>query len=87
MTYVAPQIDVTAPRASEDQLITQDVADRIAADPRISGQVGVETYRNNVTLTGRVLSPTQVDRAATDARSVPGVNEVNNELRSRVGNF
>ena len=85
--YVAPQIDVTAPRASEDQLITYDVADRIAADPNISGRVGVETYRNDVTLTGRVTSPAQADRAATDARSVPGVREVNNELRSRVGNF
>ena len=87
VTYVGPQVDVTAPRATQDQLITYDVADRIAADPNISGRVGVETYRNDVTLTGRVTSPAQVDRAASDARSVPGVREVNNELRARVGNF
>jgi hypothetical protein len=80
-------IYVTAPRAREDDLITQDVADTIASDPRITGRVGVETYRNNVTLTGRVTSPTQVERAQRDAQSVNGVRDVNNELRSSVGNF
>jgi hypothetical protein len=87
VTYVAPQIDVAAPRGSRDQLITEDVADRIANDPAVSGRVGVETYRSDVTLTGRVTSPAQADRAASDARSVPGVRDVNNELRTRVGNF
>src|SRR4051812_25420766 len=37
------EIIVNAPRQSEDQMITNDVVDRIATDPRISGQVGVET--------------------------------------------
>lgn len=78
------EIIVTAPRLTEDRRITEDVVDRIAADPRISGQVGVETYRNTVTLTGKVRSPQQADRAATDARSVPGVRDVNNEIRSRM---
>jgi hypothetical protein len=84
---VREAIIVNAPRMTQDQAITNDVVDRIASDPRISGQVGVETYRNTVTLTGKVLSPNQADIAASDARSVPGVREVNNELRSRVGNF
>lgn len=78
------EIIVTAPRLTEDQRITDDVVDRIASDPKITGQVGVETYRNTVTLTGKVRSPQQVDQAATDARSVPGVREVNNEIRSRM---
>ena len=84
-TYVEPDIVVTAPRASEDQLITYDVMDRIATDPHIQGRVGVETYRNNVTLTGRVTSPVQVERAERDAKSVDGVRDVNNLLRARVG--
>jgi osmotically-inducible protein OsmY len=40
-----------------------------------------------VTLTGRVTSPAQVERAQRDAQSVNGVRDVNNELRSSVGNF
>ena len=83
--YSEPDIVVTAPRAREDDLITMDVVDRIATDPRISGQVGVDTYRNNVTLTGRVTTPGMVDRAERDAKSVPGVREVENRLRPRVG--
>lgn len=78
------EITITAPRLTEDQRITEDVVDRIASDPKITGQVGVETYRNTVRLTGKVRSPQQVDQAATDARSVPGVREVNNEIRSRM---
>jgi hypothetical protein len=92
VTYADPaplreEIIVNAPRQNEDQMITNDVVDRIASDPRISGQVGVQTYRNTVTLTGKVGTPNQADLAATDARSVPGVHEVNNELRARIGNF
>jgi hypothetical protein len=83
--YGEPDIVVTAPRATEDELITYDVMDRIATDPRIQGRVGVETYRNNVTLTGRVTSPVQVERAERDAKSVDGVRDVNNLLRARVG--
>ena len=83
--YSAPDIVVTAPRADEDTLITMDVADRIATNPGISGQVGVETFRNDVTLTGRVTTPGMVDRAEREAKSVPGVREVENRLRPRVG--
>lgn len=83
--YREPDIVVTAPRATDDELITYDVMDRIATDPRIQGRVGVETYRNNVTLTGRVTSPVQVERAERDAKSVDGVRDVNNLLRARVG--
>lgn len=83
--YTEPDIVVTAPRASDDELITYDVMDRIATDPHLQGRVGVETYRRNVTLTGRVTSPVQVERAERDARSVEGVRDVNNLLRARVG--
>ena len=83
--YSQPDIVVVAPRLSEDQLITRDVVDRIANDPHMSGRVGVETYRNDVTLTGRVTTPGQVDRAERDARSVEGVRDVTNLVRPRVG--
>ena len=80
----AEEIIVTAPRMTEDQAITNDVVDRIASDGRISGRVGVETYNSQVTLTGRVRSPVQAERAGSIARSTPGVRDVNNELRSRM---
>lgn len=78
------EIIVTAPRRTEDQLINDAVVDRIASDPRISGKIGVETSRNEVTLSGQVNNSIQADRAARHARSTPGVREVNNELRSRM---
>ncbi len=46
VNYYAPPIRVYRRRATEDQLITQDVVDELANDPRLSGRIGVETYRN-----------------------------------------
>ena len=82
--YVAPDIVVTAPR-SEDALITNEIVDRIATHPRISGYVGVETFRNDVTLTGRVTTPGQSRLAEREAKSVDGVDDVQNLIRTRVG--
>lgn len=83
--YYEPAIVVTAPR-DEDAAITNDVVDTLALDPRISGDIGVETYRGNVALNGRVTTTSQVELAGTDARSVAGVRDVSNNLRARVGN-
>jgi hypothetical protein len=84
--YVESPVIVEAPRyANEDARITQDVVDAIASDSRISGTIGVETFRNQVELTGRVTTPGQADLAVRDAKSVPGVDEVNSRLRVRVG--
>lgn len=85
VTFVADEIVVTAPRATEDDLIAADVVDRIASDPRVSGTVGVDTWRNDVTLTGRVATRGQADRAERDARGAAGVREVNNLIRPSVG--
>jgi osmotically-inducible protein OsmY len=85
VTYTEPDIVVTAPRPTDDQLITDEVIDRIATNGRISGRVDVETYRRDVTLRGRVTTPGQADRAEREARSVDGVRDVNNLLRTRVG--
>ena len=86
--YSEPAITVEAPRYyNDDQRITADVADAIANDSRIRGDsnIGVQTYRGNVQLTGRVTSPNQRDYAGETARSVDGVDDVTNLIRPRVG--
>ena len=80
-------IEVYARRASDDDLITNDVAATIAADPYIHGRVGVETFKRDVTLTGRVATPGQKMRAEDDTRAVDGVGEIHNHLRSAVGDY
>jgi hypothetical protein len=78
-------IEVYAQRASEDDLMANDVAENIAADPNIRGRIGVEALNRDVTLTGRVATPGQKLRAENDARAVDDVREVRNHLRSAVG--
>jgi|KBSMisStaDraftv2_1062788.scaffolds.fasta_scaffold103617_2 hypothetical protein len=84
VAYVEPPIIVTAPM-TEDQAITNEVIDRIASDPTIHGRVGVDTYMDKVTLSGRVGTPWQAEKAQTHAQNVEGVREVDNQLRSRIG--
>ena len=79
-------IIVTAPRdADPDYLINTDVANTIAADPAIRGHVETQTYRDTVTLGGRVTTPGMVDRVERDALSVDGVRDVENRVRPIVG--
>jgi hypothetical protein len=79
-------IIVTAPRnANDDYLINTDVANTIADDRTIRGHVETQTYRNVVTLGGRVTTPGMVDRVERDARSVDGVVDVENLVRPAVG--
>ena len=79
-------IIVTAPRdASEDYLVNSDVANAIADDPTIRGHVETQTFRNVVTLGGRVVTPGMADRVERDARSVDGVADVENLVRPMVG--
>ena len=86
--YTEPAITVEAPRYyNDDQRITADVVDAIAADGRIRGNIGVSTYRNNVELSGRVTTPGQRDLAGRAAKSVDGVNEVQNLIKPRVGDY
>jgi osmotically-inducible protein OsmY len=83
--YVGPATVVTGNRSPEDRAITAAVIDRIAADPLISGRVGVDTQRSVVTLSGRVATVVQADRAAWHAMRTAGVREVDNQLRSHPG--
>jgi hypothetical protein len=83
--YSLPSTVITAPRPSEDELLRTAVVDRLAADARLSGRIGVETYRHVVSLTGRVTTTGQRDHAEAIARSVDGVWDVQNFIRTRVG--
>jgi hypothetical protein len=83
--YSMPSTVVTAPRPSDDELLRTAVVDRLAADSRLSGRIGVETDRHVVSLTGRVTTTGQKDRAEQIARSVDGVWDVQNFIRTRVG--
>jgi|KBSSwiStaDraftv2_1062776.scaffolds.fasta_scaffold143646_2 hypothetical protein len=86
--YTEPAITVEAPRYyNDDQRINADVVDAIAGDRRIrdGANIGVSTYRGNVQLSGRVTTPNQRDYAGEAANSVPGVDEVTNLIRPRVG--
>jgi len=83
--YSMPSTVVTAPRPSDDELLRTAVVDRLAADARLSGRIGVETYRHVVALTGRVTTPGQKDRAERIVRGVDGVWDVQNFLHTRVG--
>ena len=73
---------VAGTSATEDEAITNDVVASLASDPRLDdGLIGVETFRNEVTLTGRVGALRHVDIAESRAAEVPGVREVHNHLR------
>jgi len=78
-------VTVTAPRPSNDELLRNAVMDRLSGDARLQGRIGVEAYRHTVSLTGRVMSTSQVDRAESLARGVDGVWDVNNYITARVG--
>lgn len=85
--YSLPAMSVTAPRLSEDERLRNAVMDRLAADSHIHGLIGVESYRNVVSLTGRVTTTLQKERAETIARGIGGVRDVNNYLTARVGSI
>ena len=83
--YSLPSTVVTAPRPSDDELLRTAVVDRLSADERLSGRIGVETYRHVSSLTGRVATTGQKDHAEAVVRGVDGVWDVQNFIRTRVG--
>jgi osmotically-inducible protein OsmY len=79
------RVEVNAPRPSDDELLRNAVMDRLSTDRMLGGKIGVEAYRHTVSLTGRVTTTGQAERAESIARSVDGVYRVNNYLTARVG--
>jgi osmotically-inducible protein OsmY len=65
----------------DDSVITTKVKSLLAADDFLkSFQIGVETYKGAVQLSGFVNSQKAVDKAIEIARSVKGVQSVKNDL-------
>jgi osmotically-inducible protein OsmY len=65
----------------DDSVITTKVKSLLAADDFLkSFQIGVETYKGTVQLSGFVNSQKAVDKAIEITRSVKGVKSVKNDL-------
>ena len=65
----------------DDSVITTKVKSLLAADDFLkSFQIGVETYKGIVQLSGFVNSQKAVDKAVEITRSVQGVKSVKNNL-------
>jgi osmotically-inducible protein OsmY len=65
----------------DDSVITTKVKSLLAADDFLkSFQIGVETYKGTVQLSGFVNSQNAVNKAAEITRSVKGVGSVKNNL-------
>jgi len=86
--YYYPRESIVVERRymNDDALITNDVKAALDADPRLdSSRISVETERGSVALSGLVTTPGKVAIARRDAMEVPGVSEVRNYLRPKVG--
>ncbi|MGZ3773309.1 MAG: BON domain-containing protein [Pseudobdellovibrionaceae bacterium] len=66
----------------DDSVITTKVKTQLLAEPKLkSFEIGVETYKGVVQLTGFVSSQSDIDKAVEIARSVKGVRSVKNDMR------
>ncbi len=65
----------------DDAAITTKVKTAIFNDPNLkANEIGVETYKGAVQLSGFVSSQSEINRATEVARSVAGVKSVNNDI-------
>jgi len=65
----------------DDSVVTSKVKGAIVNDLALKGfQINVKTYQGVVQLSGFVDSAQNADKAAEDARGVPGVTDVKNDL-------
>ena len=68
----------------DDSVITAKVKTAIFNEPSLKvNQIGVETYKNVVQLSGFVDSAASMTKAVALARSVEGVSSVKNDMRLR----
>ena len=73
---------LTQKQAAEDSKITRQVEAKLSAQPVLGGYpISVDTYDSDVTLTGRVDTNNQKERATIITKSVTGVNQVFNLLK------
>ena len=65
----------------DDAAITASVKNAIFQDPKLkASQIHVETFKNQVQLSGFVDSPRDITRAGQIAANIEGVQGVNNSL-------
>lgn len=82
----AKQMGATAGEKIDDATITAKVNASLAADKDLSAiKIDVDTQGGVVTLSGPAPSATARERASEIARSVKGVNSVNNQLTVKAG--
>jgi osmotically-inducible protein OsmY len=75
-----------AEQAADDQRINDAVIAAIANDSSLDGQIVVHTEGDGqVTLTGVLSTPGQIERARRDAESVAGVRDVDDQVNALVG--
>jgi osmotically-inducible protein OsmY len=66
----------------DDTVITTRVKAAVLGEPTLkSAEINVETFKGRVQLSGFVNSQTDINRAVTVARAVPGVTSVANDMR------
>jgi osmotically-inducible protein OsmY len=79
---LSPACGKTVGEAIDDTTITTRVKTAMLNDPDVGGlRVDVDTYKGMVTLSGRVKSQAEHDRAIALARRVNGVAEVKDALQ------
>jgi osmotically-inducible protein OsmY len=78
--YVGPE---PRPVADRDRDITRQIGAAVLNDRNLAGprNVVITTHRGVVTIRGNVPSARARARILEDARRIPGVSDVNNELR------
>jgi osmotically-inducible protein OsmY len=71
---------------SDNRVLDDDVRAELARDPRLpyADEIAVEAYGDTVTLRGTVGSFAQLRAAVADARWIPGVVDVLDELQVRL---
>jgi osmotically-inducible protein OsmY len=78
------QVVVEERRLPSDELIQAEVVQRLAANLRLEGRIGVESRNAVVTLSGWTRTSGQAWIAEEEARRVAGVAFVRNEIRPRM---
>jgi hyperosmotically inducible protein len=74
--------DRTVGEATGDAAVTAKVKAALLAERGVDGmKINVDTRDGNVTLSGNVPEPAQVERATQVARGIDGVKAVNNQLK------
>ncbi len=77
----SPNDNRSAGQIAEDAAITAKVKTKMGADEAVPAlAIDVDTYKNDVTLTGTVENTTVAKRAINIARGVDGVDEVHSQL-------